>query len=81
MLIFAETPIGKTIPLEVMSSDTIQDVKSQIKNKEGILPEQQRLIFADKLLEDSHTIYYYKIKNESTLKLVLHEPSIPGIVK
>ena len=75
------TPAGKTITLSVLPSDTIQNVKSQIQYQEGILPEQQRLIFADKLLEDSNTISDYKIKDGSTLNLVLHGPSITGIVK
>ena len=72
---------GKTITLFVNASDTIKDIKSKILNEEGILPEQQRLTFADKLLDDSHTIFDYEIKDGSTLDLVLQWPSITGIVK
>ena len=75
------TPAGKTFTLSVLPSDTIQKVKSKIQHYKGILREQQRLIFADKLLEDSNTISDYEIKDGSTLDLVLQGPSITGIVK
>ena len=71
MQIFVRTGTGRTITLDVQPSNSIEDVKAKIQNEEGIPPNQQRLIFEGRQLEDGRTLDDYNVATGATLNLVL----------
>ena len=76
MELFVKTLTGKTVTIEVEEGESIEDVKAKISEKEGIPPEQQRIIFGGQQLQDGKTIDDYDLSDDSTLHLVLRLVSL-----
>lgn len=72
MQIFIKTLTGRHITLEVEPNSGIRDIKTTIQDKTGIPPDQQRLIFLGRELEDELTLLHYSIQKDSTLHLALN---------
>ncbi|KAI3933299.1 hypothetical protein MKW98_006658 [Papaver atlanticum] len=80
MQIFVKTLVGKTITIDVASTETVESLKLKILDKEGVPVKEQRLIYCGKQLEDEKTIGDYNIQKESTLQLVLRLGGGDGVM-
>ena len=69
--IFIKTLTGKSLTLVVRKEDSIKELKEKIQVKQGIPANQQRIVYAEKQLQDDKTLSDYDISKDATLHLVL----------
>ena len=79
MQVFVEKPDGKTISIEVEPTDSIDNLKAKIQEKEGIPPDQQLLYLGDRKLEDGHTLADYDVQKEDVITVVLRSETPKAI--
>ena len=79
MQVLVEKPDGKTISIEVEPTDSIDNLKAKIQEKEGIPPDQQLLYLGDRKLEDGHTLADYDVQKEDVITVVLRSETPKAI--